>query len=377
MKFRFSGKQVIRAGEDLILPNIVEQPEAFTKAMNILSEWRFSHDEAIFIALNKLKPIAIKKDRKAIFAHRLKRHRSIVAKLLRFKKMKLKNMQDIGGCRAIVSNEKKLLQIVRDLKRMPEFKNLHGKYRIKNYLNTPKDDGYRGFHIIGSFRLKEGVRRNIEIQLRTLIQHYWATAIEIIDLFENQELKFGFGDENWKKFFIYVSKQLALMEKIHMFETFPTQKQYSSYLSIIQNDEDALEGCKQAQFYAKKLRVLEKLNVYTESINVIDEQLVNSDYSGSVLILLDIEKKSVSSVLYPPEASKEAEKAYLEAEKENANNENVTVAKVSADAVGGIKEAYPNYFADSKGFFKYLKFITDIVITNDNPLFKTILKHPK
>ena len=44
----------------------------------------------------------------AFFAKRLKRSNSIIAKLERFDDMRLKTMQDIGGCRAILVNEKKL-----------------------------------------------------------------------------------------------------------------------------------------------------------------------------------------------------------------------------------------------------------------------------
>jgi len=50
---------------------------------------------------------------------------------------------------------------------------------------------------------------------------------------------------------------------------------------------------------------------------------------------------------------------YTEAEKQSAGKEYIVVALVSTVALGGIKEAYPNYFADSTEFLKYLLFVTN------------------
>jgi ppGpp synthetase/RelA/SpoT-type nucleotidyltranferase len=36
----------------------------------------------------------------------------------------------------------------------------------------------------------------IEIQLRTSLQHAWATAVETVDAFTNENLKFGAGSDD-------------------------------------------------------------------------------------------------------------------------------------------------------------------------------------
>ena len=101
MSTKYTGKQIIKAGEDLIDSEVMNQdPDRFSDAMDIMSYWRFKHETSLDIAFMLLQEISYKKDKKAIFAKRLKRHVSIVRKLIRFNKMKLKNMQDIGGCRA-------------------------------------------------------------------------------------------------------------------------------------------------------------------------------------------------------------------------------------------------------------------------------------
>ena len=103
MNKKYTGKQIIKAGEMLLDYNI----EEFDSAMDILSYWRFSHEKPLGEALKILQETTIKIDKNAIFAKRLKRYVSIVYKLRRFRKMKLKNMQDIGGCRAIISSPRK------------------------------------------------------------------------------------------------------------------------------------------------------------------------------------------------------------------------------------------------------------------------------
>ena len=229
----YSGKQVIKAGDMLIDPNITE--DKFEEALDILSYWRFSHEKPLAYALNLLQSISLKIDKSAIFAKRLKRFISIKNKLLRFETMNLKNMQDIGGCRAVVANSKKLTQIVRALKSRGEFKNVKGEIRYKDYVKNPKEDGYRSYHLVGYFKNHIGVK-NIEIQIRTRLQHDWATALEIVDLFTNQSLKSNQGRESWKEFFKNVSEQFALMESIHLFNLDKANKT-EEYLAIVNKNE--------------------------------------------------------------------------------------------------------------------------------------------
>ncbi|WP_435275092.1 hypothetical protein ACMAZF_17960 [Psychrobium sp. nBUS_13] len=108
---KFSGKEVIRAGERLIDDNLSNDTEEFSRVMDVLSYWRFTHEMPLEKAFEMVQGYAKSQDKNSICAKRLKRHVSIANKVRRFEGMKLKNMQDIGGCRAIVSTVKSFVRL--------------------------------------------------------------------------------------------------------------------------------------------------------------------------------------------------------------------------------------------------------------------------
>tara|TARA_R110002167_G_scaffold232501_1_gene437698 strand:- start:244 stop:702 length:459 start_codon:yes stop_codon:yes gene_type:complete len=114
----------------------------------------------------------------------------------------------------------KILQVVDDYKQLTKLDSqlLKSKSILKNrgkdYIQGPKLDGYRSIHRIykyqGSKLEHSGLL--VEIQLRTKLQHAWATAVEIIDTFLAEQLKLGKGSEEWKQFFYLVANQFAQLE---------------------------------------------------------------------------------------------------------------------------------------------------------------------
>jgi ppGpp synthetase/RelA/SpoT-type nucleotidyltranferase len=208
---QYSKSDVVRAGDVLIKESISEtNPVAFEEAMQILSYWRACHEASLNHAVKMLNQAVQKYDAKAVIAKRLKRTPSIVRKLKRFEKMNLRTMQDIGGCRAILSNEKRVQKLVRDLKKRKEF-------RIRDYIKNPKEDGYRSIHLVSNFPNDHGGEASVEIQVRTAAQHAWATAVEIIDLFTEQAIKANQGNSEWREFFRRVGDQLAFIEDIPLY----------------------------------------------------------------------------------------------------------------------------------------------------------------
>ena len=152
------------------------------------------------------------------------------------------------------------------------------------------------------------------------------------------------------------------MEDIHLFTTKNENDQFELYKRSVINNEEHLNQIKEIGFYQNKLKVVNLLHAYTHSLKIADEHMSEQKVFGYVLlqIKIDTTESHVSSTLFKNTENKEAERMYIELEKEAASNPDFVVALVSTTAVGGIKEAYPNYFADSTDFLSYLGHIIQI-----------------
>ena len=179
---KYSKSNVWKAGTILKQKDITDDER--DDAMFVLSNYRASHKASLLHVTSILFDESILVDKDVIVAKRFKRTPSIIKKLRNFSSMDLDRMQDIVGCRAIFTNKKKLEKIRRVLIK----RNMN--FRTKNYIDKPKNDGYRGVHLICTCdNLKSNYKFFLEVQLRRKIQHSWTTAIEIVDLFPNQQLK--------------------------------------------------------------------------------------------------------------------------------------------------------------------------------------------
>jgi len=122
-KFKgYSRKQVDRAGNVLINEKSSEKER--TQALEVMNNWREIHKYPLHIFKKRLKESAEGIDKNALAVQRLKRLYSIVRKLKRYGKesdsMKLSRMQDIAGCRAVLSDVK-LARRLYEEKRIPDF----------------------------------------------------------------------------------------------------------------------------------------------------------------------------------------------------------------------------------------------------------------
>ncbi len=342
--------------------------------MDTMAFWRSCHEAPLEKAHDLLRDVICKIDRRAISARRLKRIPSIIRKLSRFKSMKLRSMQDIGGCRAILKNQKAVSKAVRALKQKRAF-------RSKDYIKAPKDDGYRGIHLIGDFSDKNEQKRSIEIQLRTRIQHSWATAVEIIDLFTGQAIKSSQGTDEWKKFFRLVSNVFFQFEDIPNIETNSIQKGVESFISRLNAmvDEDeykrTMKCLEEVYLLTNKLEIIEKFRAFAASLRITDDQCEKDSYDGYVILEIDVKNENLKMSRFPNAGFEEAASYYLNAEKAIVLQPEKVVVLVSTDAVGDLKEAYPNYFADSVTFLHLLRVATNVYkIHNPSKISRAIKK---
>src|SRR5690348_9890038 len=103
--------------------------------------------------------------------------------------MKLSQMQDIGGCRAVVASLSDVSRLVK------HYKASDMKHKLLNeddYITAPRKSGYRSYHLIYRYFSDKKSSHNglrIEVQIRSQLQHAWATAVETVGTFIRQALK--------------------------------------------------------------------------------------------------------------------------------------------------------------------------------------------
>nr|MBP6823711.1 RelA/SpoT domain-containing protein [Acidobacteriota bacterium] len=282
----------------------------------------------------KLKTI----DDEAIVAQRLKRAPSIILKLRRFDGMRLARMQDIGGLRAVVGSITK----VRNLE--TAYRNAMFKHELtssKNYIDEPKDDGYRSIHLIYRYVNENASSYNglsLELQLRTQLQHAWATAVETMGTFLGQALKSGQGEGEWRSFFAVASAALSIVEKtapVPGFEGLTTNEVYA--------EVERLEN---------RLRVLDKLRGFAIAADKITTEQGRGAYH---LVVLDSAKRTVSIRPYPIARLEEANIEYAAIEQRTKDGEAIEAVLVSAGPIDALRKAYPNYFLDTQAFVKQIE----------------------
>lgn len=143
------------------------------QALATAQAWRVQHLEPTVRCFEALARCA-EQFEGAVVTYRLKRMTSILGKLLRPKSnFKLGELDDIGGCRLIVRSVDEVERAVKALE-----KEL-GEGKAKDYISRPQSSGYRSYHVI--YQIPEGdISYRIEVQIRTHLQHLWATGVEAV-----------------------------------------------------------------------------------------------------------------------------------------------------------------------------------------------------
>jgi ppGpp synthetase/RelA/SpoT-type nucleotidyltranferase len=339
--------EVNRAGEALIENGASKTERA--EALSVINNWRGIHSYPLHIAKVNLKKRVVKIDEDAVCVQRLKRLPSITLKLKRNKNMTLTQMQDIGGCRAILPtmfDVRALIEVYeKAIAKNPPKKD---KPMVRSelverypYIDKPKSDGYRSHHYVFKYRSTaadkqcyDGLR--VEIQIRTKLQHAWATAVEAISTFTEQALKSGIGDARWKRFFALVGTAIALREGCPPVPDTPT-------------DPTELKTAIRELF--NELQVEMVLFGITATV-----QLVGTETGAQVyLLVLDADKKFLEVKPFKAAELVKASEEYLLVEEKYADNPKVQAVLVSADSLVALESGYPNYYLDTTAFLEAVR----------------------
>ena len=209
-----------------------------------------------------------------------------------------------------------------------------------DYLTKPKEDGYRGVHLVYRFRSQTAERSvwnglRIEIQIRSLLQHAWATAVETVDVLRETRLKVGGpGNGDWKRFF-------ALMGTVHAFE---------EGLAPVPETPVALAAVRsEVRELADRLGARDVLIGLAGIIGEVAKG------SGWALLRLDASARQVTGRRYSTSRFEQAQRDYLRLEEEHEGNPAIQVCLVSTDSAETLRRAYPNYFLDVRLFVESLR----------------------
>lgn len=335
----YSKMQIINAGKTLRHPDDHSFTE-FAQARTVVDNWRASHAyplHVIYMFLRGKFP-----DDRYVVAERLKRLSSIISKLKREPRMNLWTMQDLGGCRVVVP---KIEDVEDAIDRIKSSRIRHELKRERDYIELPKPSGYRGVHLVYRFHSdkRETYNRNmlIEVQVRTYLQHLWATAVEAMGLITKQALKASIGDDQTLRFFAGVSSLFALEEGC---PTVPGQS--SERLDLIR-ELKALDASG---------RYLDKLDACRVSINHVDRiRRKNSKGTKGLYYLLVLDYEAAVLKVSEFADIQGATEEYNSIEFDKLSEAGTDVVLVAAASFATIKRAYPNYFSDIGAFVAHLR----------------------
>lgn len=348
---KYSRTQVDRSGR--VLLDSDAKADVRDKAYAVVSNWRSGHAFPLNTIQMDLRKKATRINPDALVVQRLKRTRSILSKLDRETSMRLTQMQDIGGCRAVLRNISEIAQL-RQL-----FVDSRAEHRFiedYDYIENPKVSGYRGVHLVYGYKSKSKPEYNdllFEIQLRTELQHAWATAVETVGVVLGQSLKASEGEASWLEFFKYAAMAFAHSEA-------------SPAIPGVRSSPSHVRSS--LRRYMRRLDVIETLDRYRHALRATEEASVKD--AGYFLLVLRPAAPTLEVIAYPKGKLDLAYKHYSEFElelpsytrdaqlplfPEFADYSGAQAVLVGAQSFRSLRRSYPNYYLDTQGFIDALE----------------------
>jgi hypothetical protein len=342
--FEYSMKDVKRAGQ-VIAGNLIwtdETEPEIREAFKIANNFRSAHAYPMRSVRAHLIWCMRDHDLHGLTVARLKRMQAIRRKLARNDfSLHLNQIQDIGGCRVILPSIQDVRSLVNIMKERPR----HEVRGEDDYIVKPKDDGYRSHHLKYSYCGKGDASiydgRRIEVQIRSRLQHSWATAVESVGLIRGEYLKGDQGSTEWLRLFKLMSAEFAVAEQCPEPPDVPAHDKRVLEIQELDRSLDAIKVLDDLSHVvrwtdmapapnsrAKPTHYLIKYNTVTREVEIWSE-------FGAIMAVMEYNKAESP---------------------DNRSGLNITNAVlVEANKVENLKAAYPNYFGDVQLFKEQLK----------------------
>jgi putative GTP pyrophosphokinase len=308
----------------------VRDGSASAEDLAVIDEWRAAHRavlntfQASLRTRTRLTGIYV--------AQRHKRKRTIFGKLERFPEMQLARMDDVAGCRLIFPDIKTLYTF-RD-----DFLKARFNHRRRNdvdrydYIKRPKDTGYRGVHDVYEYDVRSAAGGDlkgllVEIQYRTIVQHAWATAVEVLGFVTTSQPKFQQGDKRYEEAMAYASEIIAR----------------------------SAEGCKGPLPDLPDKALVEEFLKRDEDLGLIGMlrglNAADADITSKRNAILLIRPDGDLQVMTYRDAT-EALRELFRMEKQHPDDD---VVLVRADSGEEVRFAFRNYFSDARDFVQLIE----------------------
>jgi len=246
--------------------------------------------------------------------------------------MQLSRMDDIAGCRLIFRNVKELYAF------RSQFHTARFNHKRRNdldkydYIKTPKRTGYRGVHDVYEYDVRSDVGRAlaglyVEIQYRTLVQHAWATAVELIGFVTESQPKFQAGDRRYEQAMALASEVLA--------RAFEDRKGPFPILE----DREVVKQFLRLDRELGLVRTLRGLNAADKAVTENRNAILIFDTLGG------LEVRSYRDATEALQALFGLEKQYPDRD----------IVLVRADTSDEVRIAFKNYFSDARDFIKLVE----------------------
>jgi hypothetical protein len=337
-----SNKQIIKAGDILAFSHMRgnSNPREYAWAFDLVNRWRACHAYPI----NTFQSLLRRKIRTGGYtgdpfvAQRLKRLPTIIDKLRRYRSMNLITMQDIGGLRAVLENTNDVYRLKN------EYQNCrfsHEQIQCRDYIQCPRDeDGYRSIHLIYKYKNTSNPNYDdlrLELQIRTRLQHLWATAVETMGTILGQALKTRRGEKDWLDFFTLISDAFSIKEGTTRIPRFQHLEKESLIEEIRRLDNTINASSKMSQL--------------SVAIQYLDKRKANSYH---LLVLNSIEQFTMIKS-YDRDQYEYAVSDYQLYEKKAVEGEPIEPVLVSAGKLDSVRKAYPSFFLDISEFLFILQ----------------------
>lgn len=338
---KYSRNKLNMVGKDLIAhpTDILKLAEAVT----IVDDWRKTHAVPLDSLVKQItKSLSDAQIPFSFSSQRLKRMTSIIGKLERNPEMGLGGMQDIGGARFVFDNVDLLLKAKETLEaNEPEGFTL--SKGIYDYVSVPKKSGYRSIHFVYKYHSadKNLDGLSLELQIRTRLQHDWATAVETAELISKSSLKASLGDKNWLEFFQLASAIFARKENLPVEESLASKSE--------------MEYCQLYTALNGKHKFYEQLSGMVGAVRISQDTKVSGGY---VVLLIQMDNNSLMYRHFPIKALDYANTLYSQLESQIDRN-NSAVVMVSVSDMKELQEAYPSYFLNANEFLLELMEFND------------------